>query len=185
MQIGVVAPSAFSAFTTLSPLCTSLDVHGDHWEMGLLTQAELSHLGVLTNLVHLGIYHYEIAFRHRDNIGVTPACAWDELQPQDMLEPSDSVACCMQSESCAAFWPDGERLDPSHRPPMHSLQPNCSWVIIVNCRRASSQYLSTQGSLHTELPTCRDRACIITRSVLHLLTFLFPSPQSLSLQVSA
>ena len=61
----MVAPSAFKALSGLGPQCQSLDVHGDHWDMGTLTHEELSHLSGLTDLTHLGIYHFRIAFSEK------------------------------------------------------------------------------------------------------------------------
>lgn len=70
MQIGVVAPSAFASLSKLTPTCTSLDVHGDRWEISILTEEELSHLGALDSLTHLGLYNYEIMFRQKqDRLG--------------------------------------------------------------------------------------------------------------------
>ena len=59
VQLGVVAPSALPAFAGLPASCTALDIHGDHWDMPRLSEAQLSHLGGL-GLHHLGIFHYSL-----------------------------------------------------------------------------------------------------------------------------
>ena len=60
LQLGVVAPTALEGFAQLPSSCTSLDIHGDHWEMPMVAGKHLHHLCALTQLQHLGLFHYSL-----------------------------------------------------------------------------------------------------------------------------
>lgn len=91
LQLGVVAPSALPAFAGLPASCTALDIHGDHWDMPRLSEAQLSHLGSL-GLQHLGIFHYSLG-PDDDDTGRPPALAGWLRSAQAQLSVPCAAAC--------------------------------------------------------------------------------------------
>ena len=87
VQLGVVAPSALPAFAKLPASCTSLDIHGDHWEFPALSKAQLSHLGRLS-LQHLGIFHFSLG----------P----DEDEPESGVHCEDAAVLHALAAACTA-----------------------------------------------------------------------------------
>ena len=84
MQLGVVAPSALPGFAKLPGSCTSLDIHGDHWDMPLLGDAQLNHLTHL-RLKHLGIFHFSLGPEEQE--GEEPSCSGAQRLSIDALLP--------------------------------------------------------------------------------------------------
>ena len=74
LQLGVVAPSAMEGFAQLPDTCTSLEIHGDQWEVPVLSGKHLRPLCALTALQHLGLFHYSLGSNEAHSPGMPGLC---------------------------------------------------------------------------------------------------------------